>query len=234
MIKCFIQAFANRPNPPALLLKTNGADFSHLDKADVIKKIQIEKEKFKSADSIPNIYLLHGDLTLEQMALLYNLPKVKAMLSCTHGEGFGRPLAEATCCDLPVITTGWSGQMDFLNPKQSTLIEGSLKPVPKGLIWKPIIVEPSKWFCADEGDIIRKLRFFKKNHNKLKQQAKILGQVNRGKHSLDTMKKEFNKILDNVVSQIPSEVGLKLPKLKKKTDSKPPAKIKLPKLKKVT
>ena len=79
------------------------------------------------------------------------------MLSCTHGEGFGRPLAEATCCDLPVIATGWSGQMDFLNPKQSTLIEGELKPVPKSLIWKPIIVEPSKWFCADEGDIIKKL-----------------------------------------------------------------------------
>ena len=98
MIKCFLQAFANQPNPPALLLKTNGANFSHLDKEDTIKKIQVEKDKFSSADSLPNIYLLHGDLTLEQMALLYNLPKVKAMLSCTHGEGFGRPLAEATYC----------------------------------------------------------------------------------------------------------------------------------------
>ena len=237
MIKTFLQAFANQPSPPALLLKTNGANFSHLDKAETIKKIQKEKDKFKSADSLPNIYLLHGDLTLEQMALLYNLPKVKAMLSCTHGEGFGRPLAEATCCDLPVIATGWSGQMDFLNPKQSTLIEGELKPVPKSLIWKPIIVEPSKWFCADEGDIIRKLRFFKKNHKKLKHQAKILGQVNRSKHSLEAMKKEFNKILDNVVSQIPETpqpVSLKLPKLKKKGSKTPPAKIKLPKLKKVT
>mgnify|MGYP003323398166 CR=1 FL=1 len=70
MIKTFLQAFANQPNPPALLLKTNGADFSHLDKAEVIKKIEREKVKFKSADSLPNIYLLHGDLTLEQMALL--------------------------------------------------------------------------------------------------------------------------------------------------------------------
>ena len=112
---------------------------SHLDKAETIKKIQVEKDKFKSADSLPSIYLLHGDLTLEQMALLYNLPKIKAMLSCTHGEGFGRPLAEATCCDLPVIASGWSGQMDFLNGKQSTLIEGELKPIPKDLIWKPII-----------------------------------------------------------------------------------------------
>ena len=48
------------------------------------------------------------------------------------------------------------------------------------------------------------------------------------------MKKEFNQIIDNVISQIPSQVGLKLPKLQKKTESKPPAKIKLPKLKKVT
>ena len=234
MIKCFLQAFANQPNPPALLLKTNGANFSHLDKDEVIKKIQVEKDKFKSADSLPNIYLLHGDLTLEQMALLYNLPKIKAMLSCTHGEGFGRPLAEATCCDLPVIASGWSGQMDFLNEKQSTLIEGVLQPLPKSLIWKPIIVEPGKWFCPDEGDIIRKLRFFKKNHKKLKHQAKILGMNNRGKHSLDAMKNEFSKILDNLLEQIPKNVSLKLPKLKKKTDSKPPAKIKLPKLKKVT
>ena len=127
--------------------------------------------------------------------------------------------------------------MDFLNEKQSTLIQGELKPVPKSMIWKPILVEPSKWFCADEGDIIRKLRFFKKNHKKLKHQAKILGMTNRNKHSLDTMKKEFNKMLDNVISQIPETpkpVSLKLPKLTKTKNNKPSAKIKLPKLKKVT
>ena len=51
MIKCFLQAFANQPNPPALLLKTNGADFSHLDKDDVIKKIQ--RKKISSSLLIP-------------------------------------------------------------------------------------------------------------------------------------------------------------------------------------
>ena len=45
---------------------------------------------------------------------------------------------------------------------------------------------------------------------------------------------EMNKIIDEVLKQVPSQVGLKLPKLQKKTESKPPAKIKLPKLKKVT
>ena len=169
------------------------------------------------------VYLLHGAMTDAEINSLYNNKKIKGYVSLTHGEGFGLPLFEAAYNGLPVIVPPWSGQMDFLNPKQSTLIEGEVKPVPKGMIWKPIIVEPSKWFCADEGDIIRKLRFFKKNHRTLKHQAKILGQVNRGKHSLDAMKKEFNQILDNIVKQIPETpkpVSLKLPKLQKKTERK--------------
>jgi len=236
MIKTFIQAFANHKNPPALLLKTNGPNFSILDRKETVDKIKSMKDKFKSLDKLPNIYLLHGDLTLEQMALLYNLPKIKAMLSCTHGEGFGRPLAEATCCDLPVIASAWSGQLDFLNPKQSVLIDGELKPIPDSLIWEPIIVKPGKWFNVDEIDVVRKLRLFYKNHKSLKVSAKKLGMWNRSKFSLTTMASKFNKILDNAISIIPETpkpVSLKLPKLKKKTNSKP-ATIKLPKLKKVT
>ena len=45
-------------------------------------------------DKLPNVYLLHGDLTDEEMNQLYNHPKVKAHLTFTHGEGFGRPLLE--------------------------------------------------------------------------------------------------------------------------------------------
>jgi len=239
MIKTFYQAFSNTPNPPALLLKTNGADFSILDKKETIKKIRLERDKFKSADSLPNVYLLHGDLTLEQMAILYNLPKVKAMLSCTHGEGFGRPLAEATCCDLPVIASAWSGQLDFLNPKQSVFLDGKLTPIPKSMIWKPIIVEPGKWFTVDEGDVIRKLRFFKDNHKTIKNSAKKLGMYNRGKFSLKTMAKTFSGIIDKALASIPEApkpMSLKLPKLNKvgSTQTKKPATIKLPKLKKVT
>jgi len=235
MIKCFLQAFTNHPNPPALVLKTSGADFSILDKEDTIQSIREIKNQFTSADKLPSIYLIHGDLTIQEMSYLYNNPKIKSFISCTHGEGFGRPLLEASCCGLPVIASNWSGHLDFLNEKDALLIGGELKEVPKSMIWKPIIVEPSKWYNVNETDVIRKVRMFHKKYSIFNKKGKRLGKVNLREHSLKKMAGRFNQILDNVLKQIPSAVSLKLPKLKKVSgDTKSNTSIKLPKLKKIT
>jgi len=234
MIKTFYEAFINdtQKSTPALLLKTNGADFSILDKKETMDKMKSIKEKFNSVESIPNSYLLHGDLTIEQMSILYNHPKIKAFLTCTHGEGYGRPMLEASCCDLPVIASNWSGHMDFLNASQSLLIQGKLTQVPKSMVWKPIIEERAKWYSVEEDDIKRKLIFFRKNHKIITKKAKKLGKKNRREFSLDMMKKKFDSIVDEILKNIPKQVDLKLPKLKKQTDGGG-AKLKLPKLKKV-
>ena len=234
LIKSFLKAFSNIPNPPALVLKTNGANFSVLDKADIKKRIQHVKDMFEGVD-LPNIYLIHGDLTIEEMSTLYNHPKIAAFITCTHGEGFGRPMLEATCCDLPVIAPKWSGHMDFLTDAESMLIDGFLKPVPKSAIWKPIIVEPSKWFDVNEADVVRKIRTFHKKRKLIQKKATRLGKKNRREFSLTAMAIEFNKIIDQALQSVPQPVSLKLPKLKKVGgESSKPAIIKLPKLKKVT
>ena len=234
LIKSFLKAFSNIPNPPALVLKTNGANFSVLDKADIKKRIQSVKDMFEGVD-LPNIYLIHGDLTIEEMSTLYNHPKIAAFITCTHGEGFGRPMLEATCCDLPVIAPKWSGHMDFLTDAESMLIDGFLKPVPKSVLWKPIIVEPSKWFDVNEADVVRKIRTFHKKRKLIQKKATRLGKANRRKFSLTAMATEFNIIIDQALQSVPQPVSLKLPKLKKiGGQSSQPTKIKLPKLKKVT
>ena len=236
MIKCFLETFSNVPNPPALVLKISGANFSILDNYQTVKGINEIKEKFLHVESLPNIYLVHGDLTIQEMAILYNHPKIRAFITCTHGEGFGRPMLEASCCDLPVIASKWSGHMDFLTDSDSLLINGFLKEVPKSALWKPIIVEPGKWFNVNEADVKRKLRTFYKKHKLIERKARRLGKNNRRKYSLNKMAEKFNKILDNVLASIPSSVNLKLPKLKKvgSEKSKSQTIIKLPKLKKVT
>jgi glycosyltransferase involved in cell wall biosynthesis len=233
MIKTFYEAFANDPKEPtpALLIKTNGSNFSVLDRYSTVKRIKEIKKKFDGIDKLPNVYLLHGDLTIEQMAILYNLPKIKAFLTCTHGEGFGRPMLEASCCDLPVIASNWSGHLDFLNSSESLLIQGKLKKVPEAMVWKPIIESQAQWYDVGEVDVKRKLRLFYNNVKGITSKAKSLGKKNRKNFSLEKMAYDFNKMLDDIIKNIPQQVSLKLPKLKK-VGSPKSNKLKLPKLKK--
>ena len=234
LIKSFLKAFANIPNPPALVLKTNGPNFSLLDREETKKKIQQVKDMFTGVD-LPNIYLIHGDFTIEEMSTLYNHPKIGAFITCTHGEGFGRPMLEASCCDLPVIATKWSGHLDFLTDSESMLIDGFLKEVPKSALWPPILVEPSKWFNVNEADVVRKIRTFHKKRKLIQKKAVRLGKRNRREFSLKAMATKFNGIINDVLKEVPQAVSLKLPKLKKVSDeTSQPAKLKLPKLKKVT
>jgi len=189
---------------------------------------------FKGVE-LPNIYLIHGDFTIEEMSTLYNHPKIAAFITCTHGEGFGRPMLEASCCDLPVIASKWSGHLDFLTDSESMLIDGFIKPVPKSVLWDPIIVEPSKWFDVNEADVVRKIRTFHKKRKLIQKKATRLGKKNRREFSLEAMATQFNKIIDQVLNSVPQPVSLKLPKLKKVgSKTSQPTKIKLPKLKKVT
>ena len=233
MIKVFYESFANKSKQPALILKTNGAGFSVLDKAEILKKIKYVKDKFPSDWKLPNIYLLHGDLSKEEMNYLYNHPKVKAMVSFTHGEGFGRPLLEATMTGLPVIASGWSGQLDFLDNDKSILLHGELKQVPKSAVWKDIIIEQSNWFNVSEQSAYQAFNFVFKNHFDVRRDAKSLMNINREKFTLDKMSEKLDEIVKQYVDRVPSQVKLNLPKLKKIGNSEAP-KIKLPKLKKIT
>ena len=233
MIKVFYESFANKRKQPALILKTNGATFSVLDRVDILKKIKHVKDKFPKDWKLPNVYLLHGDLSKEEINYLYNHPKIKAMVSFTHGEGFGRPLLEATMTGLPVIASGWSGQLDFLDKDKSLLIKGNFQKVPDSIVWTDIIVKDSQWFTVDESSAYKAFNYVFKNYFDVKRGAKSLMNINRQKFSLNKMAEKLDEIITPHLDKIPTQVGIKLPKLKKIDDSKPP-KMKLPKLKKLT
>ena len=233
-IKVFCETFANSNNQPALILKTSGATFSVLDKKDCIKKIKDIKNMFPPDWKLPKIYLLHGDLSDEEMNFLYNHPKIKCLVSFTHGEGFGRPLLEASMVGLPIICSNWSGPVDFLDSNRSLLIAGTLEKVPRSVVWKDIIVDESSWFVINEHQSYEALKYVYKNFNIVKEKAKILMRQNRKQFTLKEMSKLINSVVEKRTSGLPSQVSLKLPKLKKiNSDSQNIKKIKLPKLKKI-
>ncbi len=233
LVKVFYESFANKKEQPALILKTNQATFSILDREECLQKIKQIKDGFPSDWNLPNIYLLHGSLSSEEMNKLYNHPKVKCFVSLTHGEGYGRPLQEATMVGLPVITSAWSGQMDFLSQTDSMLLGGEMVNVPKSQHWKDIIIPESQWFNVNETQAYKAMNYCFTNYDEVKEKALNLMKVNRDKFTLDKMTEKFDKIITPYVDKVPTQVGLNLPKLKKVNSSEPP-KMKLPKLKKVT
>jgi len=229
LIKTFCKTFSNKKNKPALILKTSSATFSILDRKEMLQKIKNITSQF--GDKCPNVYLLHGDLTPQEINELYNHPKVKAHVSFTKGEGFGRPLLEASVSGKPVIAPNWSGQVDFLHPEYSTLLPGELKEVHKSARWKGVINEGSQWFYVNYQIAEKIFRDVYKSYKSYIPGARKQAFFSRENFSMEKMTELFTTIIDKHVGSIPQQVNLNLPKLKKV--NKPQPKINLPKLKKV-
>ena len=233
LVKTFLETFKNKKRKPALLLKTSGSSFSIIDRNEILKKI--EDIKALVSGDLPNIYILHGDLLDEEMNELYNHPKVKAHITFTHGEGFGRPLLEACFSEKPIIAPNWSGQVDFLNKSNAVLLPGILTDVHKSAIPKEMLQENSQWFTVNYQYASKVMIDVFKNYKKYTLNAKKLAIVNKGKFSLAAMNKKFENILNKYLpkfEQQPQAVNLKLPKLKR-VDNNEPTKMKLPKLKRI-
>jgi glycosyltransferase involved in cell wall biosynthesis len=200
-------------------MKCSGAGSSYMDRREILKKIHDIKKTVPSR-KLPNIYLLHGEFTNEEMSELYNHPKVKAMVNLTKGERYGRPLLEFSLVNKPIISTNWSGHIDFLNQEFTALCGGQLNDVHPSARneW---IVEGSKWFDVDLGNVGFFLNDVFDNYKKYKNLANRQGYVSRTNFSFEKMKFDIDSILSESVPEFPKQIEFKLPELK------------LPKLKKV-
>jgi len=222
LVKAFYETFKNKSKKPALILKTSQVGSSYIDRDELIKKIKLIRGTVKS-NNLPNIYLLHGEFTNEEMNQIYNHSKVKAMVNLTKGEGFGRPLLEFSLVNKPIITTNWSGHIDYLNPEFVTLLPGELTNVHPSAANNMLLAE-AQWFSVDTGHVGHYLKDVFENYKGYAENAKRQGFQSRTKFSYDAMKEKLDNLLTQRIPEFPKQVQMQLPKLKK---------IELPKLKKV-
>lgn len=219
LIRTFLETFKqiNTEPKPALLLKTSHAGFSILDREELLGKINMIKNtvQLESGQTLPNIYVLHGELTEVEMNTLYNHPKVKVHVSLTKGEGFGRPLLEASVSGKPVIASGWSGHLDFLDKDTAVLVGGQLTNVHESAAWENVILKEAKWFSADPQQTVNALAATFFEYNKFKQGAYDLAIKNKKMFSYEAIRKKTWDLLDKYVPEFPKQVPIVLPKLKK-------------------
>ena len=220
LIKTFLETFKGKGVKPGLILKTSSATSSVMDREEILAKIQKIKDAVGKKD-LPNIYLLHGDLEDGDINELYNHSKVKAHVSFTKGEGYGRPLLEATISQKPVIAPNYSGHLDFLDSEMSTLLPGTITQIHPSAVVPNMLLAESGWFTVDYKQASETLKDVYKNYKKYIDGAKRQAYRSRTEFSLDKMSEKLLSIIDE---KVPKQVALKLPTLKK---------IELPKLKKI-
>jgi glycosyltransferase involved in cell wall biosynthesis len=220
LIKTFLETFKDKKQKPGLILKTSNVNHSIMDREEILDRIRKIVSTVEGND-LPQVYLIHGELSDNEINELYNHSKVKAHVSFTKGEGYGRPLLEASLSQKPVIVSNWSGHLDFLNSEISVLLPGELKQIHPSAAVPDMLLPESAWFTVDYKKASETLEDVYKNYKKYTDGAKKQAYRSRTEFSLEKMGEKLISILEN---KVPKPVQLKLPQLKK---------IELPKLKKV-
>lgn len=214
VIKTFATVFQSLPKDkqPGLIVKTSSAGFSVMDRETMRERIESITETF--GDKCPPIYLVHGDLTETEMSSLYHSPKVKAMVSFTKGEGYGRPLAEFATTGKPIIVSGWSGHLDFLPKENTVFLEGELKNVHESAADKFLLKE-GQWFTVNYSKAANFIFDVHKNYSTYLEKSKGLTNNIVKNFTLEKMVEVFDGIIKKYVKEQPKIVPIKLPKLEK-------------------
>jgi len=119
LIKSYIREFSSKDDVSLILICRSDKNCNN--PKDIKNKVdQIIKSESKG-DLTPHIVRYSNPLSEIDLRRLYKTCNVYVQPS--RGEGYGLPYLEASMVGLPVISTKWGGQLDFLDDKNSTLVE---------------------------------------------------------------------------------------------------------------
>lgn len=216
LVHCFFNTFKNKKDAPALVLKTSGATYSVTDRFEMQDRINQVASLF-SGERLPSVYLLHGDLTTAEMNALYNHPKIKALISFTKAEGFGRPLLEFSSTGKPIIAPHYSGQTDFLKKDFICALPGQLTQI-HPTAQNEFLIADAKWFTVDYGYAAAMMKDVLKNYKKwieLGKRQRYFVNSTFTESAVTTIYDKVLEIIDAGVDTLPKAIELKLPKLQK-------------------
>lgn len=205
-VKWFVEEFKN--DNVGLICKTHLGGASQIDREAITNNLKQILAPY--SDRKCKVYLLHGDMSEGELTALYTHPKVKALISLSHGEGFGLPIFEAAGYGLPVITTEWSGHTDFMycENKEGKVkphfarVDFTLQPVQPEAVWNGVIEKDTMWAFPVGNSAKTQMRAVYKDHDRYRGQAKRLAAH---------IEKEFasDKIYEQFVNEIVGKSNVK-------------------------
>lgn len=134
----------SRKNPAGAIAAFRRA-FGDAPAARLIVKLPPGDPPAEVADALrglPNARIVAGFLDEDALGRLFR--EADVLLSLHRAEGFGLPMLEAMAHGVPVVATGWSGNLDFMSDADSLLVPFRLVPVldPAGIYRDSSWAEP--------------------------------------------------------------------------------------------
>ena len=205
----FVEEFLDNENV-GLVVKATIKSGCTMDRFWAKKRIENTLAKYPERKC--KVYLLHGDMTDGEMTSLYRHPKIKSLVTLTHGEGYGLPIFEAAYNSLPIIAPNWSGQVDYLsmpikskgkkkrNTSMFSKVDYDIRPVQKEAVWKGVLEADSMWCFPTQGSYKIKLRDMYKNHKDHLSRARKLEKHIRTKHAPQVL---YDQFVDSILKALP-------------------------------
>lgn len=208
--------FQHRKNPETLL-EAYWKEFNQSDQvvlviktyadsqSEILEKIYEFKRKLGFGDETAPLYVTTGTLEERQYRGIYTLGN--AFVLPTRGEGVGIPFMEALSSGLPVIATGWGGQMDFVNENNSFLVDYQLSypgismTGPKQIAtvyWNLFLEQEQLWAEADVMDLMKKMRNAYENPDLCKQKGNQ-GRADMFRVSWDQAGKAIMQAIEQII-----------------------------------
>lgn len=196
-IKWMSEAFKDNPDV-GVIVKTNFGKNSKLDRANtinVLAKVLMETKQGVG----PKFYLLHGNMSNDEVAALYRHPKVSALVSLTRGEGFGLPILEAAACGLPVVVTNWSAHTEFLKQGKFVKVDYKLSNIHPSRVDNKIFFQEMRWANPSEADAKKKLKRLYRSPGMPQNWAKELAKKLQESHSFKAISDRYSEVLKDVI-----------------------------------
>lgn len=211
-LRWLCEAFEGKPDV-GIIIKTNAGRHTKVDQkmveqlvnqtiSEIAYIISQEKARSKSKDKsvrLPSVYLVHGAMANREMMQLYQHPKVSALVSLTHGEGFGLPLLEAASVGCPVIATDWSAHTEFLNKGKWMKVQSTLETIHASRADANIWMKDAQWAMPQEESFKKTLNKFMIGRDVPLKWAEDLQKKIAQFYSPDQINQKYDEVLGQLI-----------------------------------
>jgi len=208
MLKWFVEEFKD-DEEVGLIVKTHLKNNSTLDFHTTKTRVSTLLDTIDKNRKC-KIYLVHGNLSEQEMMSLYNSDYINCYITATHGEGFGIPIFNAACNNIPVVATNWSGHLDFLRAPVSTRtgkkkikshflkLKYDIGKVQNNHLMPGLITKECEWAYPKEESFKEQIRLIRKNNQLLEYDVQNLSNYLCEKYSKENISQMYIKFLDSM------------------------------------